>query len=168
MRCYLQQTLIAKQHPSNSAHLMRRHVRGWSISIYQFLILTDLRAQFPTCATRGAGVVGTSTHPRTPNTTLNVMRHKRPSWTSPLNKTSRPRPFIACMDWPNLRHVDFYSRASKIRYPCLRRELPCSTHTPVNQTSRIEHGTNASKPSNQSPKIRVPGTLSNMQLGMSA
>jgi hypothetical protein len=26
----------------------------------------------------------------------------------------------------------------------MRRELPCSIHTPANQTSRIEHGTHAS------------------------
>jgi hypothetical protein len=30
-----------KQHPSNSAHLVRRFVRGLSIHIYQFFILND-------------------------------------------------------------------------------------------------------------------------------
>jgi hypothetical protein len=34
----------AKQHPSNSAHLMRRFVRGLSIYVYQFLIPIDFRA----------------------------------------------------------------------------------------------------------------------------
>jgi hypothetical protein len=33
----------AKQHPSNSAHLMRRFVRGLSIYVYQFVIPTDFR-----------------------------------------------------------------------------------------------------------------------------
>jgi hypothetical protein len=32
----------AKQHPSKSAHLMRRFVRGLSICVYQFFILIDL------------------------------------------------------------------------------------------------------------------------------
>jgi hypothetical protein len=64
----------AKQHPSNSAHLMRRFVRGLSIYIYQFIIAADFRAQFPTRATRGAGVVGTSTYPSIPDTTVNDMR----------------------------------------------------------------------------------------------
>jgi hypothetical protein len=36
-------------------------------------------------------------------------------------------------------------------HPCLRRELPCSIHTPTNQTSRIEHGTHASRPPPTSP-----------------
>jgi hypothetical protein len=35
---------------------------------------------------------------------------------------------------------------SKKHHPCMRRELPCSMHTPANQTSRIEHDTHASKP----------------------
>jgi hypothetical protein len=35
----------------------------------------------PTCATRAAGVVHTSTYPIIQNTTVNVMRPKRPSWT---------------------------------------------------------------------------------------
>jgi hypothetical protein len=59
----------AKQHPSNSAHLLKRFVRGLSKCIYQFFIPIDLKAQFPTCAaTRGAGMVGTRTHPSIPNT----------------------------------------------------------------------------------------------------
>jgi hypothetical protein len=45
----------AKQHPSNSAHLIRRFVRGLSIYIDQSFILTDFRPYFPTRATRGAG-----------------------------------------------------------------------------------------------------------------
>jgi hypothetical protein len=64
----------AKQHPSNAAHIMRRFVRGLSIHVYQFFIPTDFRAEFPTRATRGAGVGGTSTYPSIPNTTVNVMR----------------------------------------------------------------------------------------------
>jgi hypothetical protein len=35
---------IDKQHPSNSAHFMRRFVRGLSICTYQFFIPTDLKA----------------------------------------------------------------------------------------------------------------------------
>jgi hypothetical protein len=34
----------AKQHPSKSAHLLRRFVRGLSIYVYQFFIPIDLRA----------------------------------------------------------------------------------------------------------------------------
>jgi hypothetical protein len=34
----------AKQHPSNSAHLLRRFVRGLSIYVYQFFIPIDFRA----------------------------------------------------------------------------------------------------------------------------
>jgi hypothetical protein len=64
----------AKQHPSNSAHPMRQFLRALSIYVYQFFISTDFRAYFPTRATRGAGVVGTSTYPSIPNTTVNVMR----------------------------------------------------------------------------------------------
>jgi hypothetical protein len=64
----------AKQHPSNSAHLMRRFVRGLPVYVYQFFISIDFRAQFPTRATRGAVVVGTNTYPSIPNTTVNVMR----------------------------------------------------------------------------------------------
>jgi hypothetical protein len=44
------------------------------IYAYQFFIPTDFRASFPTCATRGASGVGTSTNPSIPNTTVNVMR----------------------------------------------------------------------------------------------
>jgi hypothetical protein len=34
----------AKQHPSKSAHLLRRFVRGLSIHVYQLFIPIDLRA----------------------------------------------------------------------------------------------------------------------------
>jgi hypothetical protein len=34
----------AKQHPSNSAHLMRRSVRGLSMHVYKFFIYTDFQA----------------------------------------------------------------------------------------------------------------------------
>jgi hypothetical protein len=63
----------AKKHPSYSARIMRRVVRGLSIYVYQFLIPTHFQAQFQACAARGAGVVGTSTYPSIPNTN-NVMR----------------------------------------------------------------------------------------------
>jgi hypothetical protein len=54
---------------------MRRCVRGFSIYYaYHFITPTDFLAQFPTRATRGAGVVGTSTYPSFQNTTVNVMR----------------------------------------------------------------------------------------------
>jgi hypothetical protein len=65
---------IAKQHPSNSAHLMRRFVRVSSIYVCQFFISIDFRALFLTRAPRGAGVVGTSTYLGILNTTVNVMR----------------------------------------------------------------------------------------------
>jgi hypothetical protein len=50
----------AKHHLSSSAHLMMRFVLGLSIYIYQFYIPIDLQAQFPTCATREAGVISTT------------------------------------------------------------------------------------------------------------
>jgi hypothetical protein len=62
---------------------------------YQFFIPNDLQAQSPMCATRGAGLVGKPTYPSNPNTTVNVMRPKWPSWTSPLAKANRTRPFVA-------------------------------------------------------------------------
>jgi hypothetical protein len=45
-------------------------VRGLSLVLhaYQVLVPTDIQAQFPACAARGAGVVGTSTYPSIPNT----------------------------------------------------------------------------------------------------
>jgi hypothetical protein len=74
----------AKQHLSNSAHLIRRIVRGLSIYIYQFFIPTDLQAQCPTFATREASVVGKSTYPSIPsNTTVNAVRPKVPHRPSP-------------------------------------------------------------------------------------
>jgi hypothetical protein len=85
----------AKQHPSNSAHFVRRlFVRGWEIYVYQFFIHNDLQAQFPTRITRGTWVVGTSTYSSIPNTTVTVMRPKWPNLTSPLTKANRPRLFI--------------------------------------------------------------------------
>jgi hypothetical protein len=45
---------------------------------------------------RGVSVVGTSTYLGLPNTTVNVMRPTRPSWTSPLTKANHPRLFTAC------------------------------------------------------------------------
>jgi hypothetical protein len=97
----------AKQHPSNSAHHMRRFVRGFSIYAYQFFIPTDLQTQFPMCATCGAGVIGTSTYPSIPN--VNVMRPERASSTSPITKANRPRPITWCNIYPHLRHVGFCS-----------------------------------------------------------
>jgi hypothetical protein len=66
-----------------------------------FFIPTDLQAQFPTCATRRAGVIGTSTYPSIPKTTVNVMRPKRPNWTSSLAKANRHRLFIERSVYPN-------------------------------------------------------------------
>jgi len=40
----------------------------------KLFIPIDLRAYFPTRTTHGASVVGTSSYPSTPNTTVNVMR----------------------------------------------------------------------------------------------
>jgi hypothetical protein len=60
--------------------------------------------------------------------------------------------FIVCSVYPNLRHVRFRSLAFQKHHPCLRRILPCSIHTPANQTSRIKHGTHASKPPPKSPQ----------------
>jgi hypothetical protein len=113
-----------------------------------FLLISEFN-----CATRGVGVVGTSTYTIIPHTTDNVMRPKRPSWTSPHANANRPRPFIASILYPYLRHVVLNSLVFQIYHACLRRELPCSICTPANQTSRIEHGTHASNPPPTSPKI---------------
>jgi hypothetical protein len=59
----------AKQHPSNYAHIMKRRVLSLWINVCYFIIPTDLQAQFPTCAARGAGVARTSTYPNIPYTT---------------------------------------------------------------------------------------------------
>jgi hypothetical protein len=81
-------------------------------------------------------VVGTSTYPSIPNTAVNVMRPKRPSWTSPLAKANRPSTTPLTIH-PTLHHVRFNSLLFQIHHPCLRRELPCSIYTPANLTSRI-------------------------------
>jgi hypothetical protein len=65
---------IAKQHSSNSAHLMMRFLQGLSMHVYQFFVHTCFYALLQTRATRGAGVVGTSTYPSITNTTVNVLR----------------------------------------------------------------------------------------------
>jgi hypothetical protein len=62
---------------------MRRSVRGLSIDVCQFFVRAELQAQLPTCAVRGEVVAGTSTYPSIPNTTVNVIHPKRPSWISP-------------------------------------------------------------------------------------
>jgi hypothetical protein len=62
-----------------------------------------------------------------PNTTVNVMHPKRPSWTLPL--ANRPRAFIACAAYASLHNVGFYSLVFQIHQSCMRRELPCSIHT---------------------------------------
>jgi hypothetical protein len=137
--------------------------------VHQFFIPIDLQAQFPTRATRGAGVDGTSTYPSIPNTTVNVMRPKRKRWTSPLAKSNRPRPFIACTIYPTLHHRGLNSFFFQIHYPCLRRKLPCSIHTPAIQTLLIEHGIHASQaPPTSHQKIGLGGSLSYLQLVVSA
>jgi hypothetical protein len=144
---------------------MGRFVRGLSIYDFEFFIPTYLQAKVLSCAPRGAGVVGTSTYPSIPDTTVHVMRPKRPSWTSPLTTASRPRLFTACRDSPKLRHVVFYSldfqkntRAYGVNFRAL------FTHT---QTTPRALNTSPT-PLNKSPKIRLCGTLRNMQLGLSA
>jgi hypothetical protein len=147
---------------------MRRYVRSLSIYDYQFLISTSLHAYFPSCATHGAGVAGTNTYPSIPNTPVNVMRPKRPSWTSPLTKANRASLFLACVVYPNMRHVCLYSLAFQKHHPCLRRELPCHSHTrKPNLAHRTRHP-RLQTPSNKSPRVRLCGKLINMQLGMSA
>jgi hypothetical protein len=59
-------------------------------------------------------VVGTSTYPSIPSTTVNVMRPKRPSWTSPLAKCNRPRPLSAYTIYQILHHAGFYSLVFQI------------------------------------------------------
>jgi hypothetical protein len=45
---------------------------------------------------------------KSPSTTRNVMRPKRPSWTSPLTKANRPHLFTAYNVYPDLRHAGLY------------------------------------------------------------
>jgi hypothetical protein len=117
---------------------------------------------------RAWGVVGTSTYPSIPNTTVNVMRSKRPRRTSPLAQANRP-PFITSIVYSANLHsnVSFYSLAYQIHHPYLWRELPCSLHTPANQTSGIEHGIHTSEV-NVSNKLKLIISRGNMQLGISA
>jgi hypothetical protein len=72
---------------------------------------------------------------------------------------ARPRPSskpitLAYLQRPMLTQtcVSFYSLVFQMHNPCMRRELPCSIHTPANQTSRTEHGIHASKPRLASPQ----------------
>jgi hypothetical protein len=131
--------------PPSSAHLMMRYIFTSS----SFLVIC--KPLLPACATRGAGVISTRTHPSIPNTTINVMRPIQQRRTSPLTKANRPQLFTACRVCPNLRHVGFYSHAFQIHHPCLKHELPCSIHSIANQNLRIEHGTHASTPPPASP-----------------
>jgi hypothetical protein len=120
----------AKQHPSNSAHLMRRFVRGLSMHVYHLFTPSDLQAQFPTRATFGAGVCGWHKHiPKHSKHHRNVMRPEWPNWTSPLAKANRPLSFLACIVYATLHHVGFYSLIFQIHHPCMRRELLCMLHS---------------------------------------
>jgi hypothetical protein len=86
------------------------------VDIYLPIIHSYLyfQAHFPVTATRGADVVVTRTYPSIPNNTVNVMRHKQPSWTSPLAKANRPRSFIiAHTFFPAIHHVGFTRLFSK-------------------------------------------------------
>jgi hypothetical protein len=118
---------------------MRRFVRGSWTCVYQFFILADLQAEFPPCTTRGAGVVGTSTYPSIPNTTVNVMRPKRPNRTSPLSKANRPRLFTTCSVYTNLRYVGFHLLSETITRACGVNFRALFTH--MQTKLRIEHGT---------------------------
>jgi hypothetical protein len=131
-------------------------VRGlWIYVYYQFVIPTNLQAQFHAYASRGAGVVGTSAYPSTQKTTVKVRRPERPRWTLPLaTKVHRPRPFNACTLYPTLHHVGFYSLIFQIHHPCMWRELPCSIHTPATKPRALTRHPRVQNPSNKPPKIQ--------------
>jgi hypothetical protein len=65
---------------------------------------------------------------------------------APPESQSPSHVYISWSVYPNLRHVRFCLLAFRKHHQCLRRAIPCSIHTPANQTSRIDHGTHASKP----------------------
>jgi hypothetical protein len=70
-----------KQHMSSPGQLMRRFVQGVSTNVHQVLIPNVIfHGLFPSCATRGAGVLSQAHTPSFPNITVNVMRPKPPSW----------------------------------------------------------------------------------------
>jgi hypothetical protein len=131
-----------KQHPSKSAHLIRRFVQGLSIYVHQSLIPTDLHAQFSTCGTRGAA----STYPSIPNTTD---RQRYASQTAKLDlaphqsQTLSPIHSVHCLSKPAL--CEFLLACFQIHHQRMRRKLPCSIHKPANQTSRIKCGIHASR-----------------------
>ena len=80
---------------------------------------------------------------------------ERPSWTLPLPYGNRLRMFTTCISYQRSRHRHFCSLASQEHHPCLRRDLPCSIHTPANTASCIDHGTHLAKPPPKVPKTTV-------------
>jgi hypothetical protein len=98
--------------------------------------------------------------------TVNVTRPKWPSWASPITKACRPRPsqravFIqTCVMWAFTRLFSKY----------ITRACGANFHAPFTRPQTKPRALNtASTPPNllqQVPKIRLCGTLSNMQLGM--
>jgi hypothetical protein len=125
-------------------------------SSFELIYKTNLRCMY---TTRGAGVVGKSTYPNIPNTTVNEMRLKRTSRTSPLTKAKCSRRFTACNDYPNVRHVGFNSLVFQMHHRCMRRELPCSIHTPEPNFAHWTRHPRLQTPFNKSHKIRSCGTL---------
>jgi hypothetical protein len=131
-------------------------VRRLLIHAYQFFIPTNLHAKFLTCAACGAGpVVGTKHISKHSKHHRQRVASQRPSSTSPLANANNC-PSIACIDlYPILHYVCFYLLVIQIHHPCMRRELPCSIHTPASQTSGLEHGIKGPKPAPTSPKTRI-------------
>jgi hypothetical protein len=72
---------------------MRRFVRGLSIYTYQVFIRYDFQAQLPTGGARGT----VSTYPSILNIIVNVMRSKRPKWTSPFAKANLSIHSVHCL-----------------------------------------------------------------------
>jgi hypothetical protein len=93
-------SLIAEQHPSNSEFSGACQYKLINSSI--LLIYRPRRVILDVCHAWG----GYGWHkytpkaPSIPDTTVNKMRPKRPSWNSLLTKANRPRLFIACRVYP--------------------------------------------------------------------
>jgi hypothetical protein len=87
----------AKRHRLSPAHLMSRFVCAGLVDICLSILNPHCFTRpIPSAYHARGGCGGTSTHPSTPNTTVNVMRPKRPSCTPPLANANRPaRLFIS-------------------------------------------------------------------------
>jgi hypothetical protein len=107
-------------------------------------------------------VVGTSTYPRIPYTTVNVRRPKRPSWTSHLTKDSRTDIFTTCSVYLNMRNVGLNSLSKNITRAYGANSSALFTH-PQTKPRALNTAPTTLISSIKSPKLRLRGKLINLQ-----